>query len=113
MKIKDNSGVCVDEPAQIESKFIIDFITRFKSDQVVLSNIEMDMLNLVTVEDNQRLLELIQDSEIKDAIFQTDKFKAPGSDSFGAAFFQDYWHIIKDEVCHAVRSFFEEEKLLK
>ena len=48
------------------------------------------MLNLVTVEDNQRLLEPIQGTEIKDALFVMDKFKAPGFDGFRAAFFQDY-----------------------
>ena len=86
--------------------FIADFITRFKSDQAVLSNIEMEMTNLVTVEDNQRLSEALHDSKIKDAIFEMDEFKALGSDDFGAVFFQDHWHIIKYDVCCAVRSFF-------
>jgi len=42
-----------------------------------------------------------------------DKFKAPRLDGFGAAFFQDYWHLVKQGVGTAVRSFFEEGKLLK
>jgi len=42
-----------------------------------------------------------------------DKFKAPRPDGFGTAFFQDRWHIVKDDVCRAVRSFFEDGKLLK
>ena len=42
-----------------------------------------------------------------------DKFKAPGSDGYGAAFFQYYWNIIKDDVCWAIKSFFEEGKHLK
>ena len=42
-----------------------------------------------------------------------DKYKAPGLDGFSAAFFQDYWYIIRKGVCTAVRSFFEEGKLLK
>jgi len=44
----------------------------------------------VSVEDNDRLLQPIQDSEIKEAIFQMDKFKALRFDGFGATFFQDY-----------------------
>ena len=71
------------------------------------------MLHLVSVEDNDRLLQSIQDSEIKEAIFEMDKFKAPRPDGFGAASFQDYRHIVKEKVCTVVRSFFEEGKLLK
>ena len=89
-KIKDTSGVWIDESVQIEKMFITDFTTIFKSTQAVTSNIEMEMSNLVNVEDNQRLLEPLQDSEIKDSIFQMDKFKALGPDGFGVTFFQDY-----------------------
>ena len=34
------------------------------------------MANLFTVDDNEKLLPLVHDSEIKDAIFQINKFKA-------------------------------------
>jgi len=44
-------------------------------------NVELDTVNLVTVDDNDRLLEPIQDSKIKD-VFQMDKFKALGLDDF-------------------------------
>jgi len=71
------------------------------------------MVNLITVNDNEKLLEPIQDSEIKDAVFQMEKFRASRPDGFGAAFFQNHWHIVKEEACNAVRSFFEEGKLLK
>jgi len=32
----------------------------------------------------------VHDSEIKDALVQMDKLKAPGLDGFGAAFFQNH-----------------------
>jgi len=48
-KIKDTSGMWVDESAQIEKIFITDFTTRFKSAQAITSNIEMEMPNLITV----------------------------------------------------------------
>ena len=113
MKVKGTSGVWVDEFAQIEKMFTTDFTARFKSAQAGTSNIDMAMLNLVTAEDNQSLLQPIQETEIKEALFQMDKFKASGPDDFRAAFFQDHCHIIKDYVCRAVRSFFEDGKLLK
>ena len=55
-KVKDNSGVWVDESAQIKKIFITDFTARFKSAQAGTSNIHMEILNLVTAEDNQSLL---------------------------------------------------------
>ena len=73
----------------------------------------MEMLNLVSPEDNNSLVQPIQDSEIKEEVSQMDKYKTPGPDSFSAAFFQDYCHIVRKEVYTTVRSFFEEGKLLK
>ena len=66
----------------------------------------LDGASLVTHAENAQLLQPVLDSEIKDALFQMDKFKAPGPDGFGAAFFQNHWQIVKDEVCTVVRSFF-------
>jgi len=68
---------------------------------------------MVSEEDNYLLLRPIQDQEVKDAIFQMDKYKALGPDGFGAAFFQDCWYIINKDVCRAIESFFHEGKLLK
>ena len=113
VKLKDSSGVWVEDPDQIKQLFITDFTARFKSAPVSPSNIDMEMLNVVSTVDNETLLQSVLDSEIKEDLFQMDKFKAPGPDGFGAAFFQDYWHIVGKDVCTAVRSFFEEGKLLK
>jgi len=84
---------------------IRDFANRFKSAQDSSTNIDMEMLNLVSLEDNNSLIQPIQDSKIKEAIFRMDKYRTPGPDGFGAAFFQ--------EVCTAVKSFLEEGKFLK
>jgi len=55
-KVKDNSRVWVDESAQIEKMFTTEFAARFKSAHAGTSDINMEMLNLVTAEDNQSLL---------------------------------------------------------
>jgi len=75
--------------------FITDFTARFKSAQACTSNIDMEMLNLVTAEDNQSLLQPIQETEIKEALFQMDKFKAPGLDGFGTTFFKTTGILLK------------------
>ena len=51
------------------------------------------------------LIEPVDDDEIKEAVFQMDKFNAPSPDGFGAAFFQDYWHVVQQDVCQAIWSF--------
>ena len=59
VKLKDNSGVWVEEPVQIEQMFINDFTARIKSAQVSSTNIDMEMLNLVSAVDNDTLLQSI------------------------------------------------------
>jgi len=68
---------------------------------------------VVFEEDNFLLLQPVQDHEIKAMIFQIDKFKMPGPDGFGAAFFQDHWYLIATDVCQAIKSFFHDGILLK
>jgi len=87
IKLKDNSGVWVDEFPYIENMFVNDFTTRFKSTQTSPTKVRLDMANLVTSVDNDKLLEPIRNSKIKDFFFQMDKFKAPRFDGFGLAFF--------------------------
>ena len=42
-----------------------------------------------------------------------NKFKGPRPYGFRVIFFEDYWHIVQEEVCNEVRSFLDETKLLK
>ena len=42
-----------------------------------------------------------------------DPHKALGSYGFGKSFFQDHWAIIKDQLCFAVKDFFNSGQLLK
>jgi len=54
----------------------------------------VDLPTRVSGVENENLIKPIEDFEIKEAIFQVDKFKAPGSDGLGAVFFQDHWPTI-------------------
>jgi len=69
---------------QIQKLFVN---TQFRSMHGNLPTIEVDLPKMLTQEDNDNLVKPIEDCEIKDAVFQMDKFKAPGPDGFGAAFF--------------------------
>ena len=93
--------------------FVNEFTTRFKSAQTSSSNIQLDMAHLVTVDDNDILLQPVHELEFKDAIFQMVKFKIPGPDGFRAVFFEDHWNIVKEDICTTIKSFFKEGKLLR
>ena len=60
---------------------------------------------MVTAEENEWLTKPVSDDEIYNAVFQMDPHKAPGSDGFGASFFQDHWVTIKDLLSSAIKDF--------
>ena len=93
IRIKDSSGVWIDDLVQLQHVFVDDFKLRFKSVQGS-SPIRVDLSTRVSVVENENLIKPLEDFEIKEAVFQMDKFKAPGSDGFGAVFFQDHWPTI-------------------
>jgi len=68
---------------------------------------------VVTAEENADLIKPVTHEEIYKAVFQMDPHKAPGSDGFGASFYQDHWVALKDILCVAVKDFFRSGKLLK
>ena len=112
VKIKDSSSVWIDNAINIPQLFVNDFKLRFKS-SLGPSSMMVDLPKIVSLDDNMNLMKPVENHEIKEAVFQIDKFKAPSLNRFGTAFFQDYWHIVQNEVCHTVQSFFQDEKFLK
>lgn len=49
------------------------------------------------------LSSVISSQEIKEAVFQMGRFKAPGPDGIQAFFYQDFWTIVGNDVCDLVR----------
>ena len=85
INIRDTSGVWIDDATGVRQLFVDDFKLCFKS-----SSSPSLMINLppkISSEDNMALIKPVEDDEIKEAVFQMDKFKAPDPDGFGAAFF--------------------------
>lgn len=77
--------------------------------EAVLSLVEP----IITLEINASLTRPICREEIKEAVFQQDPLKAPGSDGFPGLFYQTYWDIVGDEVVGAVQSLFRDGVFLK
>ena len=53
----------------------------------------------------QLLLRLATEEEVKDALFMMHPEKAPGPDGMTTFFFQDSWHIIKNDLVEMVNNF--------
>ncbi|KAM2051864.1 hypothetical protein ACFX1T_033241 [Malus domestica] len=47
---------------------------------------------------NEVLTRPLVNEEIKDAVFQMGRLKAPGPDGFQGVFFKSYWDIIEAEI---------------
>jgi len=90
------------------------FSDRFTSARGVLLELNGNLaFPVVTAEENADLIKPVTEDEIYTAVFQMDPHKAPGSDGFGASFYQDHWVVIKDLLCVAIKDFFQSRKLLK
>lgn len=57
-------------------------------------------------DDNQMLLQVPSDEEVRDAIFGLDPSSAAGSDGFNGYFYHQCWSLIQRDVCRAVQEFF-------
>ncbi|XP_062171126.1 uncharacterized protein LOC133876913 [Alnus glutinosa] len=61
----------------------------------------------VTAEMNHQLVAPVSMEEIQLALNQMNPLKAPGPDGYPACFFQHNWEILHQEVCDAIKYFFE------
>ena len=114
LRIKDTSGIWIEELAAIQQKFLVDYSSRFNSAHGTRSRtFGFLALPVVTAEENADLIKPVTDDEIYTAVFQMDPYKAPGPDGFGASFYQDHWVVIRDLLCVAVKDFFHSGNLLK
>ena len=52
-------------------------------------------------------------AEIRNALFDINPNRTPGSNGFGASFFQNYWDLIGKELVDCIKDFFQHGKILK
>ena len=68
--------------------------------------------NKLSEDEARSMVGSISEAEIKSAMFDIDDSKAPGPDGFSSAFFKKAWRIIGNDVCCAIKEFFDNGKLL-
>ncbi|KAJ9541737.1 hypothetical protein OSB04_028243 [Centaurea solstitialis] len=69
--------------------------------------------NKLSLADALFMIRPILDSEIRDAMFQIGKDKAPGSDGFTSKFFKAAWEVIGSDITIAIHNFFYRGHLAK
>nr|GEX58808.1 hypothetical protein [Tanacetum cinerariifolium] len=62
---------------------------------------------------NANMIRQVTNDEIKRAMFDIGDGKAPGPDGYTSAFFKKGWDVVGNDLCRAVRDFFDNGKLLK
>jgi len=61
----------------------------------------------------QHIRRLVEDDEVKSAIFSMSPWKAPGPDGFPVGYYQKFWGIVGRSVCDFVKSVWSNPQLLK
>ena len=114
LRIKDPSGIWLEDPLLVRQRLIQDYKSRFSSARGSLIPLTGHLADpVITAEENEALIRPVTEEEIHTAVFQMNPHKAPGSDGFGASFYQEHWNVVKESVCTAVKDFFRSGKLLK
>ncbi|XP_075083529.1 uncharacterized protein LOC107784422 [Nicotiana tabacum] len=107
-RIKDEQGQWIQGNEKIAKAAISHFSNHFSqpdqnNDIGFLKRID----NTITWEDNQALLQLPSDEEVKTVVFELHPDSAAGPDGFNGRFFHACWHIIADDVRDMVKEFFD------
>lgn len=104
----------VTDPELITSHFKNHFQNLFSSNIFlqVDSLVEDVIPSMISTNTNSLLKMIPSQEEIKRAVFYLNKDSAPGSDGFGAIFYQSFWSIVCNDVCKAVMEFFSKGWIL-
>lgn len=87
----------------IFSYFVENFSTLFISSIPHLSWGFSDLLELyISVEENECLMAIPIEKEIKGTVWSLHPLKSPCPDRFPGAFFRSYWPIVNEQVCSLV-----------
>lgn len=107
IKLKDDTGVWIDDPSVIRNKFVLDYIECFKSiHRMPRTFPDLGIPTLVSQQENEHLTQLPIAAEIKKAVFDINSNKTPGPDGFNAGFFQHYWDLVGSALTDCIKDFF-------
>nr|GEY93572.1 hypothetical protein [Tanacetum cinerariifolium] len=113
ISVCDKNGNLV-EGELVAAQFVRHFQDFLSQSQAVEPIIDIDDLfsTKLTKEDNDLMIKEVTDAEIKEALFDIRDNKSPGPDGYSMVFLKKAWSIVGQEVCLAIKEFFNSGKLL-
>ena len=98
----------ITDPTTLKLHILSYFQTIFSMENNCLQNTLVDetIPSLVSDVDNNMLLCVPSQDEIREAMFALNADGASGPDRFGGHFYQTYWDIVGTDVVHSVQEFF-------
>jgi hypothetical protein len=114
----DSDGNRLEDPAQIKQEIITFYEQLFGQSTLVneggmMNRVSALMSPKISSKSQSFLQHEVTDDEIRCTMFSLGSEKAPGPDGFTAHFFKKAWSIVGEEVCQAVKSFFQSSSLFK
>jgi hypothetical protein len=76
------------------------------SGQSSLDEGKRDDIVQISPDENEKLLVVITEQEVKEAVFQMKHNKAPGPDDFPVEFYQIFWETIKVDLIALFKDFY-------
>lgn len=104
----------ISDPQQISEHIVDYFKNLFCTNHVLQEQVLVEEVIPKLIDDNTNklLTMLLTKAEIKAAVFNLNKYGAPGPDGFGGFFFQTYWDIIQKDFTDAILQFFKSSWIL-
>lgn len=114
--MNDSNGTLRTDAQSISQEFIDYYEGLLGTSEQNLASVHPEVLwrgNTVNEEQRKELCKPVSEEEVKRAVWSIESSKSPGPGGFTSDFYKKSWHIIKKELCDAVKDFVEKGKLLK
>ncbi|KAL0287140.1 UNVERIFIED_CONTAM: hypothetical protein Sradi_7131400 [Sesamum radiatum] len=116
-QIITQSGERLTDVSQVTAEFV-SFFQNLLGGSHGRRDLNIDFLrqglkHTLTHDEGDSLIAPISAAEVKEAVFDIADESAPGPDGYTSLFFKAAWPTIGDDVCGAVKEFFQSGKLLK
>lgn len=116
--LKKEGGSITNNIEEIEDLLIQHFKDRFfesnsNSFESILDKLNTPPIPKLSQQQVQQMDSPVSNDEIEMAVFQFGGHNALGPDGIPAFFFQEYWAVVKQDICNSTKAFFHSGSLLK
>lgn len=106
--LKREDGSFCSNQSELEAMAASFFKNLFKAQDLIAPDLVTNFVPCkVTASMNEHLCAPFSDSEIEQALFMMKPNSSPGPDGFTAGFYIKHWHLLKNDICRAIRGFLE------